>query len=168
MDRLVEGHFGADADGGATGHQGGVKRDHGIVLARIDLGESRLEPGRRVLERLAEREHLDAGRLEVRDVGQVGPEIAFDHHQAIGRERGELAAKGAGEVGFAHRDAFGLQQRIDVGQPGAKVGIFPGLDAAMRQAEPAVGLDGLGAATPTRMDRRAPGSAFPAASNMSR
>ena len=37
----------------------------------------------------------------------------------------------------------GLQQRIDVGQPGAKVGIFPGLDAAMRQAEPAVGLDGL-------------------------
>ena len=107
-------------------------------------------------------------RLEVRDIGQVRPEIAFDDHQAIGREAGELAAKGAGEVGLAHRDAFGLQQRIDVGQPGAQVGIFPGLDAAMRQAEPAVGLDGLAPQARHEVDRAPPGSAFPAASNMSR
>jgi hypothetical protein len=68
MDRFVEQGPGADADRGATGHQSGVERHHGIVLARVDLGESRLEPGRRVLERVAERERLDAGRLEVRDV----------------------------------------------------------------------------------------------------
>ena len=168
MDRLVEEDAGADAEGGATGHQSGVERNDSIVLARIDLSESGLEPGRRVLERLAERDHLDAGRLQARDVGEVCPEIAFDHDQAIGREAGDLAAKRAGKVGLAHGDAFGLQQRIDVGQPGAQVGIFPGLDAAMRQAEPAIGLDGLASASPTRRGRARREAPSPAASNMSR
>ena len=39
MDRLVEGHALADAQGGAAGHQRGVEGDDRIVLARIDLGE---------------------------------------------------------------------------------------------------------------------------------
>ncbi len=66
MDGLVEGHAGADAQGGAAGHQSGVEREHRIVLARIDLSESGLEPGRRLLQRVAERQHLDAGRLQAR------------------------------------------------------------------------------------------------------
>ena len=56
MNRLVEGHTGADAQGSASRHQRGVKRNDRIVLARIDLSESGLEPGRRLLERLAERD----------------------------------------------------------------------------------------------------------------
>ena len=58
-------------------------------LRGLTCAESRFEPGRRVLQRVAEREHLDAGGLKVRDVGQVCPEIAFDHDQAIGRQAGE-------------------------------------------------------------------------------
>ncbi len=95
-------------------------------------------------------------------------QIALDHHQAIGGKRRDLAAERAGKLGVAHRHAFGLHQRIDVGQPGAEVGIFPGLDAAMRQAEAAIGLDRLGAASSDTNGSRAPGSAFSAASNMSR
>ncbi len=143
MDRLVEGHALADAQSGAAGHQRGVERDDRVVSPRVDLAETSLEPSRKLLERLAERHDLDAGGLQRRDIRKVCPKIALDHNEPIGRQRRDLAAERAGEIGVAHGDAFGLQQRIDVGQPRAKVGIFPGLDAAMRQAKPAIGGDGL-------------------------
>ena len=95
MDRLVEGHLGADAQGGAAGHQRGVEREHRIVVARIDLGERGFEPGRRLLQGLAERHHLDALGLKAGDIGEIGAQIALDHHQAVGGERGHVAAERA-------------------------------------------------------------------------
>ena len=56
MDRLVEGHALADAQGDATGHQRGIERDHGVVLARVDRAERRLSQDGGLLERLGERD----------------------------------------------------------------------------------------------------------------
>ena len=147
MDGLVEDDAGADAQGSASRHQRSVKRNDRIVLARIDLSKSGLEPGRRLLERMAERDQLDAGALQARDIREVRSQIALNDNEAIGREARDLAAKRAGKVSLAHGQAFSLHQRIDVGKPGAEVGIFPGFDAAMRQAEMPIGLNGLGPQT---------------------
>ena len=86
MDGLIEGHIGADTQGGAARHQSGVEREHRIVVARSDLSERGFEPGRRLLQSVAERQDLDALGLQSGDIRQIGAQIALDHHQAIGRE----------------------------------------------------------------------------------
>ena len=48
---------------------------------------------RRLLERLGERDDLDAGSLEPGDVGKIGPKLALDHDQAIGGKRGDARAE---------------------------------------------------------------------------
>ncbi len=68
MDGLVEGYALADTQGRAPRHQSGVEGEHRIVLARIDLGENGLEPGRRLLQSVGERNHLDAPSLQPRDI----------------------------------------------------------------------------------------------------
>src|SRR5262249_62073313 len=50
---------------------------------------------------------------------------------------------GSAQLGLANGRTGRANQRIGIGQTRAEVSIFPRLDAPMRQAEPAISLDGL-------------------------
>ncbi len=89
MDRLVEGHTLADAQGDTAGHQGRVERDDAVVNARVHRAKRLLEPGDRLLKSLGERDDFHARRFQPRDVREIGPELPLDHEQAISGKRGD-------------------------------------------------------------------------------
>src|SRR4029079_6147782 len=66
-----------------------------------------------------------------------------DCNQVRARKCSEIAADGFAQLRLAKGYARRTEQRISVSQPRTEVGVFPGLDASMRQAEPAVCLDGF-------------------------
>ena len=127
-----------------------------------------LEPRRGFSSAWASDTTSTPGSLEARDVGEIGPKLALDHDQAIGGKLGDARAERFLDVGGIYRQRGGADRRIDFGQQRAEVGVFPGLDAAMRQPEPAISLDRLVAASQRRMASPAPGSASRALSNVSR
>ena len=139
--RLVEDDALAHAQGDAARHQRGVEGKHGVVVARIDVSKRLLQPGLRLLERQRERDRLDAGSFQAGEVRKIGPEIALDDDETIGGKARDFRAERLAELGIAGGRAVGLAERIDVGEPRAEVGIFPGLDAAMGQADAAVSPD---------------------------
>jgi hypothetical protein len=141
MDRLVKDDALADAQCHPARHQRCIEGNDAVVLAGIYRAKRLLEPGGRLLERLGERDDLDAGRLEPGEVRKIGPELAFDHEETKRRKGGQCPPERAFDVAGVEREARGADQRVHVAEKRAEVGIFPRLDAAMRQAELGVVFD---------------------------
>ena len=144
MHGLVEGPVLGQAQDGAAGHERRVQGDDGVG-GRARLAQHFLQPGRGLAKCVGERDDLGARRRKARKVGQSGHKRALGDDQPIGGNGGEAIANAARDVGLAQGAGFGLSERIGFGQERAEVGIFPGLHAAMGQAQHAVGLDRLAA-----------------------
>ena len=130
MDRPLDGRAGGDADHRAVAHQRGIERDRGIACRRelAEMGsERRIAIGQRVGERADRKPRLQAG-----NVGQFGHESAIDKHQPA---RFDVGEQGAGRLGPRLGGGIGRRgERLGVAHQRAQVGVFPLLDAAMRQA----------------------------------
>ena len=141
VDRLVEGHALAGAERDATAHQREVERQHRIAVLGVDPAEVGLKPARRVLERLRQRHDLDAGCFQPGKIGEIGAKLALDHDQAIGIKLGDGVAKRLVQIFIADGNSGRACKRQGLGELGAEIGIFPGLDAAVRQPERGIGVD---------------------------
>ena len=151
VDRLVERHALRNAERDAAGHQRHVEREHGVVLARVHLAQGLLQPLRRHLQDMGERRHVGARLAKCGHVRQIDAQLAFDEHKAIGGECGNRLAERRLKGSIVDGGAERRDQRVDLVEARAQIGIFPGLDAAMGQPETAIGLDGL---LPQRGDER--------------
>ncbi len=106
-------------------HEGRVERERGVV----GIGEEPADALGRVGEHVGQRRHGDA--VEPGKVGEVGAVGAVDHDQAGAVEPGQRVL--AGELG--QRGVVGaIGERRRVLHQRAQVGVFPLLDAAVRQA----------------------------------
>ena len=95
-------------------------------------------------ERLGDGHDFGAGSLQPGEVGKIGPKLAFDNDEPVGVESSNVGAEGAGDLRLGDGDAGGAGERQSFCELGAQVGVFPRLDAAMRQPKHAVGVDRLG------------------------
>ena len=130
MQRPLDGRAGGDADHRAVAHQGGIERDRDIA-GRRELAEMRGERRIAVGQRGGERADREP-RLQIGEIGQFGDEGAVDEDQAAGLDIAEQCAGG-----FRPRLRRGVRrarQRLGIAHQRAQIGIFPLLDAAMRQA----------------------------------
>ena len=111
-------------------HQRGIQRQHGIVL----VGEERADARRVAREDVRDVLHLQ--RLGAPEVGKVGAIAPVDDDDAGTIEAGEHVTLGDlrdhGRRRLAGERRHGAEQRTEVG-------VFPRLDAAMRQADGGVG-----------------------------
>ena len=139
--RLVEAHALAEAEANPAAHQREVQGHDRIAVLGVDLAERVLQPARRLLQRLGDGDDLGAGSFQPGKVGQVGAELAFDNDEPVGLKASDVRAEGAGNLSLADGDAGGAGERQSFGELGAKVGVFPGLDAAMWQSERGIGVD---------------------------
>ncbi len=130
MNRPLDGRAGGDADHGAVAHQRGIERDRDVACRRelAEMGsERRIAVGQRVGERADRKPRLQGG-----NVGQFGDESAVDKHQPA---RFDVAEQGAGRLRPRLGGGIGRRcERLCVAHQRAQIGVFPVLDAAMRQA----------------------------------
>jgi hypothetical protein len=137
-------HALGETEADAAAHQREIQGHHGIAVLGIDLAERVLQPTRRLLQRLGDRHDFSAGGLQPGEVRKIGPQLAFDNDEPVGVESSNVGAEGAGDLGLGDGDAGGAGKRQSFGELGAQVGVFPRLDAAVRQPKHAVGVDRLG------------------------
>ena len=121
----------ADADHGAVAHQRGVERD-GDVACRRQLAEMRVEHRIAAGKRVGERTDRQGPRSRSGEIGQFRHERAVDEDEPA---RLDIAEQLAGRLGARLRGRIGRgRQRLCLAHQRAQIGVFPFLDAAMRQA----------------------------------
>ena len=130
MQRALDGRAGGDTDHGAVAHQCGIECN-GDVAPRRQLAEMRAE--RRVV--VGQRGGKRADRkpfIQIRQIGQFGNERAIDEDQAA---RLDIAKHRARRFGARlGRGVRRIGERLGIAHQRAQIGIFPLLDATMRQA----------------------------------
>ncbi len=123
VDRLLECHAFGNAQRDAAGHKRGVQREHGVVLARIDLAQGLPQPLGRHFQDMGERGDFGAGLAQGRHVRQIDAQLAFDEHEAVAGECGDGLAERRLKLGIA--DA-GAETPQSAGAPhrGARAGPY--------------------------------------------
>ena len=131
MQRPLDGRAGAHPDHGAVAHQRGVERDRNVACRR-KLAEMRVSsasfPASAAASELTVRPSLQR-----RSVGQFRHERAVDENQPQRFDIAEQARRRSCARALACASG-GLGERLGVAHQRAQIGVFPVLDAAMRQA----------------------------------